>query len=85
MCINAAAAASRTLWPMSGGHVVYDPEWMIDARGSGSFRVECQCGWDASGFDTASSAKKAGFDHSTGGAAKGETTPPPRRRRFWRT
>lgn len=71
---------------MAGGHVIYDPVWTIDARGSGSFRVECQCGWDAAGFDTVSSAKKAGFDHSTGGApaSADDSMPPPRRRRFWR-
>ena len=75
---------------MSPAHVVYDPEWMIDARGNGSFRVECQCGWEDSGFDTASLARSAGFNHSTTGAG----TPPPadgapapdggKRKRFWR-
>ena len=46
-------------------HVVFAPEWVIEADGRGSFRVECDCGWQEDGFDTASSARAAGFTHST--------------------
>ena len=71
---------------MSGAHVVFDPEWMIDARGNGSFRVECQCGWEDAGFDTASLARSAGFKHSTSGAPPTIDAPADtgKRKRFWR-
>ncbi|HEX7135097.1 MAG TPA: hypothetical protein VF228_21165 [Iamia sp.] len=66
-------------------HVIYEPEWVIDSSGGGSFRVECECGWEKSGFDTITRAKAAAFDHSAQGAdAMPESTPADtRRRRFW--
>jgi hypothetical protein len=72
-------------------HVVFPPEWVIEADGRGSFRVECDCGWSDDGFDTASLARAAGFTHATsgappapGGAAAQETPPTPPKRRWWR-
>ena len=69
---------------MSHQHLVYEPEWVIESSGAGSFQVECQCGWLESGFDTASSARAAGFAHSTGTrpgiAAEQESSS---RRRWW--
>ena len=71
-------------------HVIYDPEWAIDESGAGSFQIECQCGWLKRGFDTASLARSAGFNHTTTGAgtpppsdASGSDAEAPRRRRFW--
>ena len=70
---------------MTGAHVIDEPEWMIDARGNGSFLVKCDCGWERTGFDTASSARAAAFDHSASGAAlMPDATPQDgRRKRFW--
>ena len=71
---------------MSPTHIVFDPEWIIDEKGDGSFRIECQCGWETAGYDTVSLARAAGFDHSTGGgppssnASAGDTG---KRKRFW--
>ena len=50
-------------------HVIYEPEWVIEASGRGGFRVECECGWEKSGFDTITRARSAAFDHSASGAA----------------
>lgn len=72
---------------MAPAHVPYEPEWVIDSRGDGSFRVECSCGWQSGGFDTITRARAAGFDHSTGAPpASGDLSSgePTRRRRFWR-
>ncbi|HVM08265.1 MAG TPA: hypothetical protein VM345_07385 [Acidimicrobiales bacterium] len=70
---------------MAANHVIYEPEWMIDERGNGSFRIECQCGWERKGFDTASKARAAAFDHSASGAALLPDKAPEdaQRRRFW--
>ncbi len=72
-------------------HVVFAPEWVIEDDGRGSFRVECDCGWQQDGFDTASLARAAGFTHSTGQSGKvgdgdgnATSTAPPGRRRWWR-
>ena len=74
-----------------GAHVIYEPEWVIETSGRGSFRIECECGWERSGFDTVSSARSAAFDHSAKGAElmpdrAQQPSPPPaaERRRFWR-
>ena len=64
----------------SQSHIVYDPEWAIESSGAGSFQIECVCGWLESGFDTASSARAAGFAHSTG-SRPGVTTSPPDKER----
>ena len=68
-------------------HVLFEPEWVIEADGRGSFRIECDCGWQESGFDTTSLARAAGFTHSTkpqGGAPPSGAEPaapaPPKRR-----
>ena len=63
--------------------MVFAPEWVIEANGQGSFRVECDCGWEEAGFDTSSLARAAGFAHTTGqrGAAPGATAP---KRKWWR-
>jgi hypothetical protein len=71
---------------MSSAHVIYDPEWTIDERGDGSFRIECQCGWETAGYDTASLARAAGFAHSTGGGPPSSDAPAEdtgKRKRFW--
>ena len=73
-------------------HVMFEPEWVIEADGRGSFRVECDCGWQEDGFDTASLARAAGFTHSTnprnvaGASSSNEsaTAPAPSKRRWWR-
>ena len=69
-------------------HVLFEPEWVIEADGRGSFRIECDCGWQEGGFDTTSLARAAGFTHSTGvrPASTGgiETPPTPPKRRWWR-
>ena len=67
-------------------HVLFAPEWVIEADGRGGFRVECDCGWQESGFDTSSLARAAGFTQSTGGradahAAAAGASP---KRRWWR-
>ena len=70
---------------MAGNHAIYEPEWVIEASGRGSFRVECECGWEGSGFDTMSRARAAAFDHSAAGADLMPDASPEdgRRRRFW--
>jgi hypothetical protein len=67
-------------------HVIFTPEWVIETSGRGSFKVECDCGWHESGFDTSSLARAAGFEHSTGnrGATRGATQAEPARKRWWR-
>jgi hypothetical protein len=69
-------------------HVVFTPEWAIELDGRGSFRVECDCGWHESGFDTSSLARAAGFAHSTGQRGDAGTTAgasaPAAKRRWWR-
>lgn len=78
---------------MSNRHVVYEPEWVIDEKGGG-FRVECECGWSADGFDTITLARSRAFDHSASGAAlmperqqssstDAADAPAPARRRWW--
>jgi hypothetical protein len=43
-------------------HVTSPPEWAIGGSSSG-FLVQCDCGWSAGGFDTASRARSAAFVH----------------------
>ena len=70
---------------MAPKHVIYEPEWVIETSGASGFTVECECGWKKGGFDTASKARAAAFDHSTDGAAlmPESSEEDARRRRFW--